>query len=226
LADTPACEEGERIWDDRVGSVVMQNHNLKKAIAMLLVINLVLGGGLVWQSTRLSLVPYVIEVNTDTGLVKAVGELKGNTNYTPQEAEKKYFLSQFITNTREIPLDPVVFKEHWRKAYGFLTQMAATKMNAEMQNEKTAEKFGRETVQVNIISILPIEGSNSYQVKWEEEEFLIGSGEKTIVPMSGIFTVTIIPPEDEKMLFTNPLGMYISDFNWAKDATAINAKKK
>ncbi|MBR5163577.1 MAG: type IV secretion system protein, partial [Schwartzia sp.] len=75
-----------------------------------------------------------------------------------------------------------------------------------------------------IISCLPMEGSSSWQIRWNEEEFTIGSGQKTVTPMSGIFMVTNITPKEEQVLDVNPLGIYVSDFNWTKDATAGNKK--
>ena len=99
-------------------------------------------------------------------------------------------------------------------------------MNAEVNAENISQHFGKKTVQVNIVSILPLDGGNSYQVRWNEEEFKIGSGEKNTVPMSGIFTVTNIPVKDEAVLKINPLGIYFSDFNWTKDSTKQSSKQK
>lgn len=221
---TPA-ERAQSAWDKRGGELVVQNHNLRTIIVGLIIAQAITTGGLVVQSLKSMVIPYVVKVDTSTGMVENVGPLKEN-KYTPQEAEIKYFVSKFIINTREIPLDPVVYKDHWNSAYAYLTKTASSKMNAEIKNEKITEKFGKKTVQVNITSILPMEGSNSYQVRWNEEEFSIGSGEKTVTPMSGIFTIANIPAKDEETLKVNPLGIYISDFNWSKDATASNATTK
>lgn len=211
-------EKAKAIWDAREGHLIAQNYNLRKTVIGLLVLSLCLTGGLVVQSLKSTITPYIIEVDSLTGQVKNVGAIQ-EVKYNPKEAEIKYFLSQFIANTRGIPLDPVVYKQHWNSAYAFLTQNAAQKMNAEVQSENIAQYFGKKTVQVNFVSMLAMEGGNSYQVRWNEEEFVIGSGEKKTVPMSGIFTVTIIPGKDEETMKVNPLGIYFSDFNWTKDST-------
>lgn len=215
-------EKGKGIWDEREGHWIVQNHNLRKIIIGLLVLSLFLTGGLVVQSLKSSVVPYIIELDSTTGQVKNVGPLQA-AQYEPKEAETKYFLRQFIVNTRAIPLDPVVYKQHWNAAYAFLTKNAAQKMNAQVQSENITQHFGTKTIQVDIISILAMEGGNSYQVRWNEEEFIIGSGEKKTVPMSGIFTVTNIPGKDEETLKINPLGIYFSDFSWTRD---IESNKK
>lgn len=210
-------EEAEAIWDKREGRIVVQNHNLRKIIIGLLIVVVCLTIGLVIQSLKSSVETYVVQVDSLTGQVQ-VDALK-QVQYNPKETEIKYFLSQFIANTRGLPLAPVVYKQHWNQAYAFLTKAAAAKMNAEVEAEKITQNFGKKTVQVNIVSILPMEGSNSYQVRWNEEEFMIGSGAKKTTAMTGIFTVTTIPVTDEETIKVNPLGIYFSDFNWTKDST-------
>ena len=73
-------------------------------------------------------------------------------------------------------------------------------------------------MQVSITVFVPM-GENSYQVRWNEEEYALDSAQKTIVPMTGVFTVHLSPPKEEKDISNNPLGMYITDFNWSKDSS-------
>lgn len=217
------AEEAEAVWDRREGEIVARMANLRKVILLLGVVSVGLTGGLVAQSLKSSVVPYIVEVDMNTGQVRNAGILR-QEGYTPKEAEIKYFLSRFLIHARELPLDPVVYKTNWVNVYAFLTKDAAAKMGAQIRNEKLAEKFGQKTVQVQIVSCLPMEGSSSYQIRWSEEEFTIGTGQKIVTPMSGIFTITTLPPKDEKVLELNPLGIYISDFNWSRDATAENRR--
>ena len=95
---------------------------------------------------------YVVRVDNATGQVEAGGELKA-TNYDPQEAEVRAFLVQFIRDTRTVPLDPVQYKTSWEHAQHFLTQEAANKLNAILQTDNPASKFGRATIQPTIRSI-------------------------------------------------------------------------
>lgn len=216
LEDNNPCEQARKIWNERDGYLVAQNNTLRKVIVGLLIVTVSLTAGLVVQSTKSSVAPYIIEVDSTTGMARNVGTVEEQA-YKPQEAEIKYFLSEFIKNTREIPLDPVVYKQKWNKAYTFLTRNSAEKMNAEMQIENPAQYLGKKTVQVNIVVVVPM-SENSYQVRWTEEEFTIGSGKKKSKTMTGIFTVIIATPKDEDTLKTNPLGIYFTDFNWSKEA--------
>lgn len=214
------AEQAKMTWDEREGLVIVQNHNLRRMIVGLILVIIVLSVGLVIQSLKSTVIPYIVEVDHVTGEVKNIGKVQ-EQNRAPKDIEIKYFLRRFIINMRGIPLDPVAFKTQWQTAYAFLTKNAAAKMTSQVQSEDIASLFGKKTVQVNIISVLPMEGGNSYQVRWNEEEFAIGSGQKTTVPMSGVFTVTTIPPKDEETSAVNPFGIYFSDFNWTKDASIV-----
>lgn len=212
-------------WDEREGQIIVQNYHLRMIIVGLLIVAVVLAVGFIVQSLKSTVVPYIVEVDHMTGEVKNVGKVQEQTE-APSDSVVKYFLRQFVINTREIPLDPVVFKKRRLTAYAFLTKNAAAKMTAQVQSEDPASYFGKKTVQVNIISVLAIDGGNSYQVRWNEEEFAMGSGQKTVIPMSGVFTVTHIPSKDEETTSVNPFGIYFSDFNWTKDASSVTQEAK
>ena len=225
------ADKSRDTWDKRDGRFIVQNYNLRRIIIGLLFISGILTVGLIYQSSKSQLVPYVVEVDKSTGQVLNAGVLK-ESNYTPQEAEIKYFLSKFIINSRGIPLDPVVYKSQLRSAYAFLTKDGAAKFDSDIKSEKTMEKFGHKTVQINITSVLPVDNGKMtdegkhYQIRWNEEEYTIGGSDKVTIPMSGIFTVKNIHIKDEKALEDNPLSLYISDFSWSKDASAVNATTK
>lgn len=222
--ESPAARAARK-WDEREGEIIVQNYNLRRLLVGLLAVVMVMTVGLVYKSLSANVMPYIVEVDTTTGAVRNVGTVEASAHYQPTEEVYKYFLSKFLKNTREMPLDPVVYKENLSTAYGFLTKNAALKLQTMLKSEKTTEKFGHQTVQINISTILAMEGGHSYQIRWNEEVFTIGTGEKKVTPYSGIFTIQIIKSDDETQLLINPLGMYISDFSWSKDASAVNTEK-
>ena len=220
------AEEASKTWDARIGSVAVQAYNWRRLSLGLLLACIVLSVGLVVLGLKSQVEVHVVEIDSSNGVVKGVRDMGAvtDTNYDPKEAEIKYFLCEFIKNTREVGLDPVVRKTNWEKAYHFLTKDAAAKHTTISQNEKVDEKFGKETVQITINSIVPIENSNSFHINWSEETFYVGTGEKVINNMSGVFTVTHIPITDETVVQINPLGIYISDFNYSKDNSVAGKK--
>ena len=220
---TPA-QRAEAVWDRRVGNAVTQAYNWRRATILFGCACVVLAGGLVVQSLKTQVIPYVVTVDKSTGEVEKAGAFVGQ-DYTPKEAEVKYFISNFIRNARSIQLDPVAQNQSQAMAQAFLTKNAASKYAAVQQNEGYANKFGKVTVTVQIKTIQQIPDSeSSYQVRWTEEEFGIQSGAKNIVNKSGIFTYTIIPVKEEEQLLRNPLGLYISGFDFSNDASDVTKK--
>ena len=221
-ATTP-YEDAENAWDNRDGHVRLQNFNLRRMNYGLIIICIILAGGIIFQSTKSSVAPYIIEVDSTTGMAKNVGMVESQ-KYSPKEAEIKYFLSDFLKNIRSIPLDPIVFSSNWDKAYAYMTRNATSKINALMAEEEPTKLIGRKTVQIKIVVMVPV-SENSYQVRWTEESVDIVGGAKTITPMSGIFTIHLETPKDKNIIDVNPLGIYISDFNWAKEAPTQQENK-
>ena len=222
-AISPAMRAARK-WDEREGEIIVQNYNLRRLLVGMLAVVIVLTVSLVYKSLSANVMPYIVEVDTTTGMVRNVGTIEASKHYEAGESVYKYFLSRFLKNTREIPLDPVVYKENITTSYGFLTKDVAKKLQTMLKTEKLTEKFGHQTVQINISTILPLEGGHSYQIRWTEETFTISNGEKKVTPYSGIFTVQTIRSDDETKLLVNPIGMYISDFSWSKDASAVNTE--
>ena len=222
-AESPAARAARK-WDEREGEIIVQNYNLRRLLLGMMSVVMFMTVGLVYKSLSSNVMPYIIEVDTTTGIVRNIGTVEASKHYQAGEAVYKYFLSKFLKNVREMPLDPVVYRENLSTSYGFLTKTAALKLQTMLKSEKMTEKFGQQTVQINISTILPLEGGRSYQIRWTEEIFTISNGEKKVTPYSGIFTVQMIKSDDETKLMINPIGLYISDFSWSKDATALNTE--
>ncbi len=215
--DSPARKAQER-WDEREGQIIEQNKHLKTILKFAIVSVVLLAGSLVYVSLTSKLVPYIVEVDRDEGVVRNVGTVGQTAPYKPNEQTYKWVIRMFIEDTRGITLDPIIFNEKHRQAFGYTTRDAAAKLQTMMQSEKIIERFGKETVQITINNILAMEGGHSYQVRWSEESYVVESGTRSITPYTGIFTIQDIQTTDEEQLALNPLGIYISDFSWSRDA--------
>lgn len=207
-------QKAQEEWDNRIGAARVQARNWRIIALSLAGICALLAAGLIFQSAKSKVVPYVVQVNSE-GLVQAAGPAM-RTNYTPSKAVLQYFLSQFVTYVRSVPLDPVVAKNHWLSAYGYLRQSAANTLNEIAQKEQPLQKVGQETVSVQIKSVVPL-SAETFQVRWDENSFNqegVSTGSRN---MAGLFTVEIFPPTDEHMLKVNPLGLYIKHFSWSQE---------
>ena len=219
--NSPASKAARR-WDEREGQIIEQNQNLRKLTVGLMVTIVALGGALVYKSMASSMVPYVVTLDATTGEVRNVGTAQSMNNFQPSDKMYEYFLRQFLSDIRSVPLDPVVYNHNITEAQAYLTRDGANLLANKVKEEKLAERFGQSTVQVQIISLVKMEGGKSYQIRWSEDEYNINGGKKSVNTYTGIFTVEHIQTNDEQQLMKNPVGMYVSDFSWAKDAAGAS----
>lgn len=208
------AERAKQATYDHWGSIIKQKQNWQRVCFALMVCLITTIIGLVTMALKSTTVPYFVEVNR-TGEVRNVGLIE-TQKYVPTDAVKKYFIGNFVKNIRELPLDPVVNAQNKEKAYAFLTKDAANKLDKMMKKENMGSMIGKKTIQVKIISILPV-SDHSYQVRWSEEIYDMQNGSKEVVPMTGLFTIAMKTPSDIKIIERNPVGLYFIDLSWSKD---------
>lgn len=211
--ETP-YQRGKAEWDNRMGSVIVQAKNWRLCALSLSGITAILVIGLIYQSAKSTVIPYVVEV-TKEGLVQAVGPA-AQSNFKPGGPVLEYFLAQWVQRVRSLPLDPVVAKNHWLEAYAYLRQSAANTLNEIAQKEQPLAKLGMETVSVQVRNVVPL-SKDTYQVRWEEIRYSKEGATIESKNMTGAFTVELDPPTDEAQLSKNPLGLYITRFSWSRD---------
>ncbi len=210
---TPYQKAAEE-WDKRIGAARVQAYNWRIIALLLCGLSTLLVIGLIYQSSKSTVTPYVVQVSKE-GVVQAIGPAK-QSNYTPGLPVIEYFLAHFIKSVRSIPLDPVVAKNQWLEAYAYLRQSAANTLNEIAQKEQPLSKIGLQTVSVQVRSVVPL-SKDTYQVRWEETTYSKEGVSMGTQVMTGAFTLEIVPPTDEKQLKVNPLGLFIKQFSWSKD---------
>src|SRR5687768_970915 len=80
-------QAAQQVWDDRLGSARVQARNWRLIAFGGLALSFVMAAGLMWQSTRSIVTPYVVEVDTQ-GAVRAVGA--ATEAYRPTDAQIAY----------------------------------------------------------------------------------------------------------------------------------------
>lgn len=216
-ASLSPAEKASRKWDEREGGIIEQNNLLRKLIFASAGALVVLAAALCYKSITENTLVYVVETDIKTGEVRNVGTANSMANYTPNDAVYSFFIRQFVQDIRNVPLDGVVYSNQHTRAVGFLTNDGANILQNRMEAEQRDKKLNHSTVQVTINSVLPMEGGKSYQVRWTEVEYKLGSGQKEITPYTGVFTTEIIKTNDKEKLAVNPLGIYIKDLRWERD---------
>lgn len=211
MVETP-YKKAKAEWDNRMGGAVVQAANWRKIAfiqAGTIIFLIIL---LVIAYNKSNVTPFIVEVDK-IGKVAALEKLDHTVR--PNQNSIKYFLGDFIKKVRTIPSDHVILRDNWQSVYKFLTSKATNKMNQYAAKANPAERMKTSTVALEVISVTPM-NENTYQVQWKESQF---SSEGTFMQeeqYNGIFGIEVQAPDSEEQILTNPLGIYVSDFNWNK----------
>ncbi|MFC6842325.1 conjugal transfer protein TrbF [Xanthomonas theicola] len=215
---TPLHAAAKAGWDDRLGHTVAQTRNWRLGFFGILVLAIILAIGLGYSASRPKPAPIVVTTDKLSGNWNVVGQA-GVSNYAPTPQNMRYFLSNWIGLVRGVPLDPIVVKQNWNTAYFFMEPTSANKLNAWARGpDSPMAQLGSETVTVQVQNVLPI-STNSYEARWTETTYTQNGALKGTDAWSATFTVDVVPPTDDKLWNTNPLGLYIRDFAWHRDIT-------
>ncbi len=215
---TTPYEQAASVWDSRIGTARVQARNWRLAALTSLLIALVSVTGAVYVAVHRPLRLHVVEVDPHG---KPGRILLADAVYSPEDAHVGYLVSQLVELVRERPLDPVVLRQNWEKAYRFLAGDAVPAMNAYAENHSGLDAATSQdrliTRTVETTSVLK-RAPHTYQVHWVETQYesgVVASRE----PYTGVFHIKLDPPRNESELFRNPLGLYVVHFQWSRDFT-------
>lgn len=215
--DTPYAKAAQE-WDRRMGLSVMQAKGWRRMALAAWAVAAVLAVGLVIQSRNKQVVTYVVPINElgQPGKIQAA-----SSAYQPTVTQTGYFVAELVKIARARSLDPVVTRDGVMKAYNFLAGDAISQMNGYAAGDTALAEMGRGQRIARSIEIANVlqKSPTTYQVRWTEAEFVNGIS-KSHDTYSGLFETKLVPPTTEDQAFKNPLGLYVTNFSWAKEYTA------
>lgn len=209
--ETP-YQRAKQEFDDFLGAARVQAANWRLIAFGELAVIVILLLGFIYLSSRSSVVPYIVEVN-ERGSVNMVG--RAEKLYRPNDAATEYFLGQFVTQIRSIPTDAVIMRNNYLSSYNYLTPKGSNTLNAYAKEWDPFKQLGKKAVSVEVSSAVKM-SENSYQVNWYEQEFANNGAPSTRRAYTGVFNLVFQTPKNEKILRTNPLGIFIDFFNISK----------
>lgn len=205
-------QRAAQVWDDRIGSARVQARNWRLAFFGCLMLSGGLAGGLIWQSARGTITPWVVEVDK-LGEARAVAP--ADADWTPADPQIAFHLARFIEHVRSIPADPVVLREDWLSAYDFTSTTGAQALNDYARNNDPFAEVGKFQVAIDVSSVIRASKS-SFRIAWTERRYQDGSLIETS-RWSAIATVNLAPPRTPDALRRNPLGLFVTAISWSKE---------
>jgi len=209
--ETP-YQKAAQAWDERIGSARVQARNWRLMAFGCLSLAAGLAGGLIWQSARGNVVPWVVQVDT---LGEAQAVAPAEADYHPTDPQIAWHLARFIDEVRSIPADPVIVRQNWLRAYDFTNAAGAAALNDYARAEDPFAKVGRQQIAVDVSSVIRA-SPTSFRVAWTQRRYQDGALADT-THWSAILSVLIQPPQDADRLRKNPLGVFVTAINWSKE---------
>ena len=208
-----------RIWNEHEGELKSSRTIWQITAILSLIIALSCVSGLIWQSQRSKIVPYVVAVDK-LGQAAAVG--RADQAAPVDKRVIRSALAAFVTDMRSVTPDAEVKRSAIFRAFGHMNagDPATTKATEFFSDSRTNpfQRAANEMIHVEIKSILP-QSNESWLADWVEETrdrqgHLTGKQR-----MRGLITIYIAPPTSEtqeEQILRNPLGIYVKDFSFVK----------
>lgn len=209
--ETP-YQKAAQVWDERIGSARVQAKNWRLMAFGCLGLAAGLAAALVWQSSRGTLIPWIVEVD-DLGAAQAVGP--ATANYTPRDPQIAFHLARFIEHVRTVPADPVILRQNWLRAYAFTTDRGAATLNDYARARDPFARIGEQQIAVEISSVIRA-SPDSFRIAWTERHYENGQLAET-QRWTAILTLVIQPPREAEALRANPLGIYVNALHWSRE---------
>jgi type IV secretion system protein VirB5 len=205
-------QSGRQVWDERMGSTLVQAYNWRLAFFGQLPLTVGLAAGLIWLAARGTITPWVVQVDK---LGQAQVVAPAIAGYQPSDPQIAFHLARFIEDVRVISADPIVVRQDWLRAYDFTTQAGALALNDYARTNDPFAQIGKVQVAVEVSSVIRASPS-SFRVAWVERHYQDGNLAST-EHWSAILTVVVQTPHTADALRKNPLGVFVNAINWSKE---------
>jgi type IV secretion system protein VirB5 len=209
--ETP-YQRAAQAWDERIGSARVQARNWRLMALGELFLIAGLAGGLVWQSARGTVVPWVVQVDR---LGEAQAVAPAIANFRPTDPQIAWHLARFIEQVRGIAADPIIVRQNWLRAYDFATDRGALALNDFARASDPFGRVGRQQVAIEVSSVIRA-SDDSFRVAWIERTYENGQLART-ERWTAILTIVVQPARDAERLRKNPLAIFVHAINWSRE---------
>ena len=199
-------------WTERYGSYVKAAAAWRVVGILSLALALVGFSYALYLSTQVRLVPYIVEVDR-LGTSVAAG-FPEQIEYAAARVVRAT-LGNFVTSFRSVTPDAVVQKQYIDRTYALLrtSDPSTQKINDWFRSNSPFEKARSSTVAIEVNNIVAL-SNQTYQIDWTEYERDRKGKETGTRRFRGIATVALTAPQDEATIRLNPIGLYVTDFDW------------
>ena len=203
-----------REWDERYGDHMTRARNWRFLAVLCALLSLVLAAGLIWQSSRSRVVPFIAVIDSfGRPLVTGLGD----QTTTADERLKKATVLQWVEELRSVTADGIAQRKAIDRVYSHIANNspAMALVSGFYRANQPFERAKNETVSVDVRSVLQT-SDRSFEVEWLESARDLYGAVKSEERWKGTFTIAMNPPSDERIARVNPLGLYVVSANWSR----------
>lgn len=201
----------KKVWDDRMGSATVQARAWRLMAFVMGVITAGAVAGVIYLGSLPKTVPYIVSLDDSRAAVNVLRLRRTEV----KDADVRYFLQMFVTWTRTVSVDPAVIQSNYKQAFAFTSKSGAAILRTHLEKFQPFERAKQETRTVAVRTINPMAG-DTWQVRWDELVYDLDGNEAGRLSYVGMFTVRREAPTEDTIL-KNPLGIYITGFNFQED---------
>lgn len=203
-----------REWDERYGDLITRARNWRTMAALCALTALVATAGMAWLSVRSRVVPFVVLVDN---LGRPVASGVADQTSLNDDRLKRSNIFNWVENLRTVSTDGVAQRKAIDRVYAEIASgsEAQTFISDYYRGDPPFKRAETETVSVEVKSVLPT-SDRTYEVEWVETTRDLYGTVKATDRWKGYLTIVVNPPADERQARINPLGVYITNANWAK----------
>jgi type IV secretion system protein TrbF len=203
-----------REWDERYGSLITRARNWRLAAVLALAVALVATCGLIALSTKAKVVPYVVAID-NLGRVLAAGPADQASR--ADDRLKRAALFQWMSDLRTVTTDGVAQRKAIDRVYSMIANgsPAQVEIGDFYRNDPPFDRAQKRTVEVDVKAVFPV-SDRTYQVEWTEIVRGLSGQIESQDNWKGSVTIAISPPNDERLIRVNPLGIYVTNVSWSK----------
>lgn len=203
-----------REWDERYGDLVTRARNWRTLAVLTSLIALVATGGVVTLAARSHVVPFVVAIDN---LGRPIASGVADQTSTADDRLKRAMILNWVENLRTVTTDGIAQRKAIDRVYAHIGNgtQAQTFISEFYRADQPFTRAQSETVSVEVKSVLPT-SDRTFEVEWAETTRDLYGTVKSTDRWKGSFVIAINPPKDERQARINPLGIYVTETNWAK----------
>jgi type IV secretion system protein VirB5 len=167
----------------------------------------------IFMAGRVSVVPYIVQVD-EHGYEIAVEPV------APSKVDARLIIShvgRYVWSLKTVFNDPEAQLHLMNFIYNSTPiNTAAEKKYQEYFNGNNPVTIGEsETISVTVNSVLSM-SAETWQAEWTEERYTLGGDKISEKHYRGIFAAAVVSPGTMREVLQNPLGIFITDFNFSE----------